>query len=427
MLQVLRVRKAGKIILNSSFINKILIAAAVVFLICAAVYCVAKVSEDDEESFAVTGGEISVVNGIEEAKSGSTFDMFITPEEAAEDVDNVILKRADDYGEGYLNNCVFLGDSRTVAMVSYACINDDDALAQIGISHMQFAKNQFTNNAGKQYTLKSYLDSHKKPVVYVSLGVNGMYGIDEEDYEKAYSELVDYIVENAPASEVVLMSIWPVDDNGRYAKTVQNSLICTYNEFLYGLAKEKDLYFLNINEILTSDEGQIIDEYDAGDGLHYSKTAYDAIMEYIISHPVPGVGCDGEYVVKYIPPRNNTSNSENSEEAMDDEALMKLYDEALNEAQSSAGIQSENAAGAAGDDILENAGTDAAQNDAENVVYSDAYDTSGGQNNNSSPSCEEENQDLTEESQEGDAGEESPTDEAYNEYYYELYKKVMGQ
>ena len=42
----------------------------------------------------------------------------------------------------------------------------DDALAQIGISHMQYKNNHFINNAGKEYTLQSYLSSHQKPVIY---------------------------------------------------------------------------------------------------------------------------------------------------------------------------------------------------------------------------------------------------------------------
>lgn len=291
---------------------------------------------DDDNQFRVFGGSISVENGIEEeVPTIKVFNMFITPDKVAEDKSNVILEKAEVTGEGYLNNCVFLGDSRTVAMVNFACINDDDALAQIGISHMAYSKNTFTNNAGKQYTLKSYLASHQKPVIYISLGVNGMNGISEEDYEKSYSNLVDYCIEAAPNSDIVLMSIWPVDDNGPYKSSVQNEWISKYNDFLYEMAKEKQIHFLNINEILTSDSGQIKTEYDAGDGLHYNKKAYDAIMKYIVEHPVPGVSVEGEYSVKYIKPKvtNVDNNTAVDDTPMDDDALMQLYLEALSGGQ----------------------------------------------------------------------------------------------
>lgn len=224
-------------------------------------------------------------------------------EEEVNDWDGVTLQYNPDTKKGYLRNCVFLGDSRTVAMVNYAFINDDDALAQIGISHMQFSNNTFTNNAGNSYTLKSYLASHQKPVVYLALGVNGMYGIDETDYEMAYDKLVNTIISLAPNSNLVIMSIGPANDNGIYKKTVQNAWIDRYNDFLYGLAKEKGLYYLDVNTVLKNDAGQVKAEYDAGDGLHYKSAAYDAIMDYIIHHPVPGVSDEGEYTVRYIKPR----------------------------------------------------------------------------------------------------------------------------
>ena len=70
--------------------------------------------------------------------------------------DTTVLAKKEGAREGYLNRCVFLGDSRTVAMVNYGFFNDDAALAQIGISHPAFASNKFINNAGKEYTLKTY-------------------------------------------------------------------------------------------------------------------------------------------------------------------------------------------------------------------------------------------------------------------------------
>ena len=205
--------------------------------------------------------------------------------------------------KGYLNRCVFLGDSRTVAMVNYGFLNDDAALAQIGISHPSFSNNRFMNNAGKEYTLKSYLESHQAPVVYVALGVNGINDPSEDHYKSTYTELVDRIVTLAPNSNIVLMSIGPVDDNGPYKNTVQNSWINKYNDFLLDLAKEKHIFYLNIAEVLTGENGQVKSEYNGGDGLHYSNSGCQAIFDYIVSHPVPGIEDDGEYVVKYVKPK----------------------------------------------------------------------------------------------------------------------------
>ena len=239
--------------------------------------------------------------------------------------ETTVLAKKEDAKQGYLNRCVFLGDSRTVAMVNYGFFNDDAALAQIGISHPSFEKNTFINNAGKEYTLRSYLEAHQAPVIYIALGVNGINDPSEEHYKSTFVTLIDNISEMAPNSNIVLMAIGPVDDNGSYKKTVQNAWIDKYNDFLLDTAKEKHIFYLDIAEILKNESGQVKSEYDAGDGLHYSGSGCEAVFNYIVEHPVPGIPDDGEYVVKYIKPNpNKTKVTMDNGSGIDEEKLKDL-------------------------------------------------------------------------------------------------------
>ncbi len=241
--------------------------------------------------------------------------------------ESTVLAKKEGAKEGYLNKCVFLGDSRTVAMVNYGFFNDDAALAQIGISHPSFGTNTFINNAGKEYTLKSYLQSHQAPVIYIALGVNGINDPSEEHYKETFVKLIDDVAEMAPNSNIVLMAIGPVDDNGSYKKNVQNAWIDKYNEFLLDTAKEKHIFYLDIAEVLKGANGQVKSEYDAGDGLHYSGSGCEAIYKYIVEHPVPGISDDGEYVVKYIKPNpNRTKVTMDDKSGIDKDNLQDLMD-----------------------------------------------------------------------------------------------------
>ncbi len=219
-----------------------------------------------------------------------------------------VLAYRRDAKDGYMNSCVFLGDSRTVAMVSYGFVSDENVLAKVGISHTAVESTLFVNNAGRQYSLDSYLQSHEEPVIYVCYGVNGMNGMSEKKYKDSYTKLVEHIMKQAGERHIVLMGIWPVDDKGTYRNSVQNAWIDRYNAFLLELAEQKGLYFLNIQEILKDANGQIKREYDAGDGLHYRPLAYQDILDYIIHHPVPGVPDDGEFVVHYVKPSGEYRN-----------------------------------------------------------------------------------------------------------------------
>lgn len=224
-------------------------------------------------------------------------------EETGEEIeDPTILAQTKAVSDGYLNNCIFLGDSRYVGLVSYAVISDEDVLAQVGIAHMSVESNTFTQNSGKQYTLRSYLQSNAKDVIYIGYGVNGMKGTDEDTYEKSYKNLIEHIMEMAPDSKIVLMSIWPVDDNGTYKGSVKNEWVDKYNEFLLALAEYEGIYYLDVNTVLKDKKGSIKAEYDGGDGLHYNSKGYQAIREYILTHPVPGVSDAGTYKVHYVAP-----------------------------------------------------------------------------------------------------------------------------
>ena len=259
--------------------------------------------------------------------------------------DTTILAKKEGAKEGYLNRCVFLGDSRTVAMVNYGFFNDDAALAQIGISHPAFASNTFINNAGKEYTLKSYLGSHQAPVIYILLGVNGINDPSEEHYRNTFISLIDKVVEMAPNSNIVLVAIGPVDDNGIYKKSVQNAWIDKYNDFLLETAKEKHIFYLDIAEILKGSDGQVKPEYNGGDGLHYSGKGCEAIFKYIVEHPVPEISDEGEYVVKYIKPDpNRIKVTMGDDSGIDEDKLKDLMDMMMgtpeNQSDSDPGAQS---------------------------------------------------------------------------------------
>ena len=291
----------------------IILSFAVVLVASVAVIIVLKLNSKDAPTDAGSGEDLDISiasSDGDEAESPVTEETTIVETATAETkvestAETTVLSLKEDAKDGYLNRCVFLGDSRTVAMVNYGFINDDAALAQIGISHPSFAGNTFINNAGKEYTLKSYLASHQAPVIYVALGVNGINDPSEDHYKKTYNELVDKIIEQAPNSNVVIMSIGPVNDNGPYKKTVQNSWIVKYNDFLLNMAKDKHIFYLDIAEVLTGSDGQVKPEYNGGDGLHYSGSGCQAILDYIVQHPVPGIADDGNYVVKYIKPNPN--------------------------------------------------------------------------------------------------------------------------
>ena len=299
-------RKLDNIMQHIGTKELIAISLGIVAIAFAIILVMAHISGVKNNSLSENDGENQIAN---EGASGDgnmpVVEMASKETKTESTPDTTVLVKKEGAKEGYLNRCVFLGDSRTVAMVNYGFFNDDSALAQIGISHPAFASNKFMNNAGKEYTMKSYLESHQAQVIYILLGVNGINDSSEDHYKNTFISLIDKVAELAPNSNIVLVSIGPVDDNGRYKDYVQNALIDKYNDFLLEIAKEKHIFYLDIAEVLKGSDGQVKSEYNGGDGLHYSGKGCEVIFNYIVEHPVPGISDEGEYVVKYVKPDPN--------------------------------------------------------------------------------------------------------------------------
>ena len=74
--------------------------------------------------------------------------------EVIEEEYKTVLEYNADTKPGYMNNCIFLGDSRTVAMVSYGFVSDENVLAKVGISHTSVLSTTFMQNSGKTLPTK---------------------------------------------------------------------------------------------------------------------------------------------------------------------------------------------------------------------------------------------------------------------------------
>ena len=141
----------------------IILSFAVGVIIATAIIIVLKINSPDKPVAGSDDSSVDITIGNSDDNETPADDEEITIVETAtadtkveSTADTTVLTLKEGTKNGYMNRCVFLGDSRTVAMVNYGLFNDDAALAQIGISHPSFKNNTFINNAGKQYTLKSY-------------------------------------------------------------------------------------------------------------------------------------------------------------------------------------------------------------------------------------------------------------------------------
>ncbi len=247
--------------------------------------------------------------------------------------DLITLKYSDKAQEDYIEKCIFLGDSRTVGFGMTSYPRKGSWLADIGITHIGAQSMKYKTKEGTTYTCDSYWETHQASVVYVCYGVNGINTIKEEQYIKEYDALIDKIKEKMPKSRIVIVSILPVRDDGSYRNVLVSEDIRHYNDYLYELAENKEVSYLNLYELIADEDGQMNEKYDSGDGLHFNTKTYDDIYDYIIHHPVTEYATEGlneypkESMIWHTPVKKKTTTEVSTNGAQSSEGTGDIYNE----------------------------------------------------------------------------------------------------
>jgi hypothetical protein len=147
--------------------------------------------------------------------------------------------------------------------------------------------------------------------VYIMLGINENIVPDYKDTFLAnYSGLIDTAKEANPGAIIYIQSILPVSASRDNGGRITNSVINLYNEGLYELSLEKEVFYLNINGAMIDENGQLPEEA-ATDGVHFKKEYYLKWADYLRTHAVEfeeeteeniktEIFKDGEYKVSEI-------------------------------------------------------------------------------------------------------------------------------
>lgn len=187
----------------------------------------------------------------------------------------------------YLDSLVFIGDSRTVALQLHAELNEENVFAEEGLNHEEALTKQFVKIQDyKKVTIADAVKVAAPDVMIVNFGINGISWMSVDTFIEGYEQLIDTLIEASPSSIIVIEAIMPVSlSYEQRSDGVTNEKIDEANDALFKMAKEKGLYYLGTDEVMKNDMNDLMDGF-SGDGLHYTKAAYEVIIDYILSHAI---------------------------------------------------------------------------------------------------------------------------------------------
>lgn len=195
-----------------------------------------------------------------------------------------LTEKADN---SYFDDILFIGDSRTVGLTNMGFVNNENVLAEVGLSHKDALVTSFEQQYNS-YTIEEYLSKNSPRVIIIGFGINGISYMNRDEFMEEYSNLIDKVMEYSPNSKIVIESILPIGEilankDSRYS----NDKVREYNEMIYNMCAQKNIYYMDLFScLINEDTNYLNEEYDSGDGLHFNKLAYEQLVDYMLTHTI---------------------------------------------------------------------------------------------------------------------------------------------
>lgn len=194
----------------------------------------------------------------------------------------------------YFDSVTFLGDSLTQGFQIYDGLHARDRAyfcAYKGMGVKQVVDNATMKNmAGEQQVPIDALIASQPDKVYIQLGVNTLNSTSDESFIAYYDRMLERLTTELPEGvEIYVQALPPIREERRLSNqmSLTNERFRLVNDQLAVLAAKWDVYFLNLQEALMDESGQLRSEYlGTYDCVHLSPEGYRAWEEYLMTHTV---------------------------------------------------------------------------------------------------------------------------------------------
>lgn len=215
------------------------------------------------------------------------------------DPDKVILKEGPDAGMEYIDQMIFFGESTTAHLRSRGVLTGGTETKQVWadqsgtktLSSQLLSTTIVYPETGESLLIPEAVERSKPKYMVLSFGLNNIVGFvgKKSLYVNNYHKLIDAIQAASPDTKIILQSVYPIANSNTDfsvdAETV-NTYAQTLNEWLIEIASaHENVRFVDTGSVLRDADNALLPSYDSGDGVHLNVAAYEAILNYLRTHP----------------------------------------------------------------------------------------------------------------------------------------------
>lgn len=186
------------------------------------------------------------------------------------------------YGEdeSYFDDCLFIGDSRTVGLRDMARLGEADYFCKVGMSiYSVFYEGTSDRNFG-YCRLEKLLTEKEYGKIYLCLGLNEA-GYSISSIQSKYESVLERLRELQPNAKIIVHSVMTVS-RGKAASSWSFRIerLQEINAMLSEFADNESIFYIDINEYIADEEGYLPSDYSA-DGCHLYGKYYDLWAQYL--------------------------------------------------------------------------------------------------------------------------------------------------
>lgn len=185
--------------------------------------------------------------------------------------------------ESYFDDALFIGDSRTVGLRDYTSLPEHaDFYCETSLTVYKVLEEDFKGLG----TIREALEAKDYGKIYLMVGINELGRGTTEDYMEKYTEVVDTLRAWEPDAKLIIQGVMHVSGEKNSKDPIfNNSNINARNNAVATLADNKDIFYIDVNEVVCDEEGNLNEEYTF-DQIHLLGVYNDLWKEFLLSHGV---------------------------------------------------------------------------------------------------------------------------------------------
>lgn len=188
--------------------------------------------------------------------------------------------------EDYFADALFIGDSRTVGLSEYSGWTKPTYYADEGMSVYDVFSRKAAVVNGKNVTILDALKMKHFNKIYIMLGVNELGTGNTKSFVNKYNEMITQIKNLQPDSIIVIEGIMNLAKKKSDTDPIYNNKnIKARNIGLSTLANNKDIFYIDVNEVITDKYGNVPEKFTF-DSIHLKAAYYKIWTEFLLNHGI---------------------------------------------------------------------------------------------------------------------------------------------